>query len=173
LSCWLLGVSARCSVLKIKALQTSSLINNVAHFSCPQHQPSPSPPPTSFLTINPHAHLTTTPRQRTLLLAACHAVIYTPQHEHFGIVPLEAMAARRPVVACNNGGPTESVVDGVTGLLAEPTPAAFALAFQKVLSPCGVEEMGRAARAHVAAHFSRAAFGEKLEDAMRAMLGGA
>ena len=28
-------------------------------------------------------------RQRTLLLAACRAVLYTPQHEHFGIVPLE------------------------------------------------------------------------------------
>ncbi len=48
-------------------------------------------------------------RQRALLLAACRAVLYTPQHEHFGIVPLEAMAARRPVVAVNSGGPVESV----------------------------------------------------------------
>jgi hypothetical protein len=28
-------------------------------------------------------------------------VVYTPVNEHFGIVPLEAMYARRPVIACN------------------------------------------------------------------------
>jgi len=64
--------------------------------------------------------------QRALLLAACTAVVYTPQHEHFGIVPLEAMAAGRPVVACDSGGPRETVVHDRTGLLCEPTPAAFA-----------------------------------------------
>ena len=66
--------------------------------------------------------------QRALLLAACTAVVYTPQHEHFGIVPLEAMAAGRPVIACDSGGPRETVLHGQTGLLCEPTPAAFAAA---------------------------------------------
>jgi alpha-1,3/alpha-1,6-mannosyltransferase len=37
------------------------------------------------------------------------------QDEHFGIVPLEAMAARLPVIACDSGGPTESVDHQVTG----------------------------------------------------------
>ena len=36
------------------------------------------------------------------------------------------MASGRPVVAVNNGGPTESVQDGATGFLRDPTPAAFA-----------------------------------------------
>ena len=31
--------------------------------------------------------------QRAALLAAATAVLYTPVNEHFGIVPLEAMAA--------------------------------------------------------------------------------
>ncbi len=31
--------------------------------------------------------------QRSALLAAATAVLYTPVNEHFGIVPLEAMAA--------------------------------------------------------------------------------
>lgn len=75
-------------------------------------------------------------RQRALLLAAATAVLYTPQREHFGIVPLEAMAAGRPVIACDSGGPRESVVDGRTGLLCEPSPAAFAHAMQAlVVSP--------------------------------------
>lgn len=37
--------------------------------------------------------------------------------EDFGIVPVEAMSAGRPVLAYNKGGLTESVLDGVTGML--------------------------------------------------------
>ncbi len=74
-----------------------------------------------------------TDAQRTSLLAACVAVVYTPQNEHFGIVPLEAMAAGRPVLAVNSGGPRESVVDGQTGFLREPQPQAFADAMGRLL----------------------------------------
>lgn len=70
---------------------------------------------------------------KTLLLSACTAVLYTPQHEHFGIVPLEAMAWGKAVVACDSGGPKESVVLGRTGLLCEPTAAAFADAMRQLL----------------------------------------
>ena len=81
--------------------------------------------------------------QRAALLAACVAVLYTPQNEHFGIVPLEAMAAGRPVIACDSGGPTESVVPGVTGFLCRPSPSHFADAMGKLLvqsdmTTCGV-----------------------------------
>lgn len=64
-----------------------------------------------------------TDAQKQALLSACSAVIYTPTNEHFGIVPLECMAAYRPVVACASGGPLESVVDRETGFLCQPTPA--------------------------------------------------
>lgn len=72
-------------------------------------------------------------QQRTALLAACHAVVYTPQREHFGIVPLEAMASSRPVIACNSGGPMESVLHGKTGFLCEPSPEQFAAAMATLL----------------------------------------
>lgn len=49
------------------------------------------------------------------LYAGCRALIF-PGEEDFGIVPLEAMASGRPVVAYGRGGATETVVDGVTGL---------------------------------------------------------
>ena len=46
--------------------------------------------------------------------ARCRALIF-PGEEDFGIVPVEAMASGRPVVAFGKGGATETVVDGVTG----------------------------------------------------------
>lgn len=46
--------------------------------------------------------------------ARCRALIF-PGEEDFGIVPLEAMASGRPVIAFGRGGATETVVEGVTG----------------------------------------------------------
>jgi glycosyltransferase involved in cell wall biosynthesis len=47
--------------------------------------------------------------------AHCQALIF-PGEEDFGIVPLEAMAAGRPVVAYRKGGALETVVEGKTGV---------------------------------------------------------
>jgi glycosyltransferase involved in cell wall biosynthesis len=58
----------------------------------------------------------------------CHTVLFTPPNEDWGIVPLEAMAFAKPVIAVARGGPAESVVDGVTGFLCRDTPDAFAAA---------------------------------------------
>lgn len=49
------------------------------------------------------------------LYAGCRALLF-PGEEDFGLVPVEAMALGRPVVAYGRGGATESVVDGTTGL---------------------------------------------------------
>ena len=97
------------------------------------------------------------------LLSSCLCVLYTPAHEHFGYVPIEAMAAARPVIAVGSGGPTETVVDGQTGWLRPPSPCAFAEALARaVLDPARAARMGEAGRARVEAHFSRAAFGARL-----------
>jgi glycosyltransferase involved in cell wall biosynthesis len=55
------------------------------------------------------------------------AMALLPGEEDFGIVPLEAAACGRPVVALSRGGATETVVDGTTGTLVdELSPRAFA-----------------------------------------------
>ncbi len=50
------------------------------------------------------------------LYAACRAVVH-PALDDFGIVPVEALAAGRPVVAFAAGGSLDSVRDGETGVL--------------------------------------------------------
>jgi len=56
------------------------------------------------------------PDQRLLeLYRSCRALIF-PGEEDFGIVPLEAQACGRPVVAYGKGGALESVEDGVSGV---------------------------------------------------------
>ena len=55
----------------------------------------------------------------------CQAVIF-PQEEDFGLVPLEAQACGRPVVAFRGGGARETIIDGKTGLFFFPqTPMAL------------------------------------------------
>ena len=55
-------------------------------------------------------------------LAECRALIF-PGEEDFGIVPVEAMSAGRPVIAYKTGGALETIVAGETGLFFEPQTA--------------------------------------------------
>jgi hypothetical protein len=57
-----------------------------------------------------------------------------PGEEDFGIVPLEAQACGRPVVALGRGGALETVVDGETGVLVEPGEQALADGLQRAAS---------------------------------------
>jgi glycosyltransferase involved in cell wall biosynthesis len=54
------------------------------------------------------------------IMAACDVFTLPSFEEPFGLVFLEAMAMRKPVVAVNNGGTPEVVEDGQSGLLSPP-----------------------------------------------------
>jgi len=51
------------------------------------------------------------------LYANCKGFITTSHDEDFGMTPVEAMASGKPVIAPNEGGYKETVIDGETGVL--------------------------------------------------------
>lgn len=64
-------------------------------------------------------------------MARCRAFLF-PGEEDFGITPLEAMAAGRPVIAYAAGGALDTIDEGRTGLyFREPTPDSLAEAVRR------------------------------------------
>lgn len=103
--------------------------------------------------------------QKLALLNQCTCLIYTPSREHFGIVPIEAMYMKRPVIAVNSGGPLETVQDGVTGFLCNPDAESFALAMQKFLkNPSLSSTLGDAGKMNVIKKFSFDVFAQHLHN---------
>lgn len=103
--------------------------------------------------------------ERRNLLRTSLAVLYTPSNEHFGIVPLEAMALGVPVIATNTGGPTESIENGVTGYLCESTDKCFSDAIIRLLNdPALAMKMGNAGTERVTDLFSRTVMGVEFQN---------
>lgn len=81
------------------------------------------------------------------LYAHCYATLFTAFNEDWGIVPIEGMAFGKPAIACNRGGPRESIESGVQGYLEEPDPERFAARMAELAAdPQIARRMGVAGR---------------------------
>jgi glycosyltransferase involved in cell wall biosynthesis len=93
------------------------------------------------------------------LFARCRAFLF-PGEEDFGIAPIQAMAAGRPVIAYAAGGALETVKHGQTGwLFQEQTAEAIVQAVQ-ALDDCHLDS--QAIRQH-AGQYDRAIFRAKMQ----------
>lgn len=103
------------------------------------------------------------------LISNCEALLYTPTNEHFGIVPLEAMYLRKPVVAVKSGGPIETVIHGSTGILCtEGSVDDFADAMARFVGDRTLTKLwGDKGRKRVQQYFSYIAFEDKLNEIIR------
>lgn len=100
--------------------------------------------------------------QRLLLLEHTKILLYTPENEHFGIVPVEAMHMGCVVIACNSGGPLESIDHEKTGYLLSPNVEDWGQKIVRVMSARDedVEVTRENARKRVKAMFTFDVFAE-------------
>jgi glycosyltransferase involved in cell wall biosynthesis len=92
------------------------------------------------------------------------SVVLLPGEEDFGIVPLEAQACGRPVVALKRGGSMETVVPGTTGILVDDLSAD---AFAEAIADAGATRFDTAAIRGHAERFGRERFGDEMEALVR------
>jgi glycosyltransferase involved in cell wall biosynthesis len=95
--------------------------------------------------------------------ARCRALVF-PGIEDFGIIPVEVMAAGRPVIALGRGGALDSVIAGQTGLFfAEQSAEALTRAVEQFEAEMLPDLDPAAIRTH-AERFSSAAFARRWEE---------
>jgi glycosyltransferase involved in cell wall biosynthesis len=98
--------------------------------------------------------------------ARCRALVF-PGEEDFGMVPVEAMASGRPVVAFGLGGATETVANGVSGVFfAEQTVEAISTAVRSLADI----EFDSERIAALATQFGRQQFFQKMRGHIDALL---
>ncbi|EGR44573.1 glycosyltransferase family 4 [Trichoderma reesei QM6a] len=110
---------------------------------------------------------------KTSLLRTARLLVYTPSNEHFGIVPLEAMLARVPVLAANTGGPVETIRDSKTGWLRNPDDVnAWSSVMSDVLSmpDADLRRMGADGEERVRSLFGRDNMALRLEKSIDEIL---
>jgi glycosyltransferase involved in cell wall biosynthesis len=101
----------------------------------------------------------------------CYALVFTSFNEDWGMVPLEAMAFGKPVIAVNRGGPRETVVPGVSGFLeAEEPKALSARMAELVANPELARQMGQQGR-RLAQRFGWDRFARRIDDELDYIVG--
>jgi glycosyltransferase involved in cell wall biosynthesis len=102
-------------------------------------------------------------------LSSCRALLF-PGVEDFGIVPLEAMASGRPVIAYGKGGALETVVHGETGILYDDSSVEGLIAAMTAFEAEEQSFKPATARAQ-ALEFDRPVFQSKFAEMVRSVCG--
>ncbi len=157
----------------VSTAESHSLTFNII---TPQSSSTPVPPfncqpsdPDIFFVLN----FTTGQRSALLTAPSTLCLLYTPANEHFGIVPVEGMLCGLPILACDSGGPTESVLASPeyerTGWLCRPDAGVWAGALLEIiaLSKEEREALSERARSRAKALFGMESMARGIEEALQ------
>jgi glycosyltransferase involved in cell wall biosynthesis len=102
-------------------------------------------------------------RYQMALMTVCAARL-----EPFGLTSIESMGSGTPVVAINEAGFRESVVDGITGLLVDPDAVSLASGIGRLVSnPALIDKMGVAGREEVLSRWTWKRTADQLEQILQ------
>lgn len=115
---------------------------------------------------------------RDYLIQNMELLMYTPENEHFGIVPLEAMRFGKPVLASNSGGPLETIVSyhpnnnesTTTGWLRESNPSIWANAINEYMEVKNTIDFNHNGRERVRKYFSRKVMSDNFEESIERII---
>jgi glycosyltransferase involved in cell wall biosynthesis len=97
------------------------------------------------------------------LYANSTAVLFAAINEDFGYIPLEAGASYKPIISVNEGGPRETILDGVTGFLVNSQKEMAEKMLFIAEHPKIAEEMGKKARKRIEESYSWENFFKKFD----------
>ena len=80
------------------------------------------------------------------LYSNSYAVLFSAINEDFGLVPLEAMACEKPIIAVNEGGPRYTIINGKTGFLVNSPKEMAEKMITLAEDPSMVEKIGKEGR---------------------------
>jgi glycosyltransferase involved in cell wall biosynthesis len=137
-----------------------SEIRDVDLWLCPFEYVPPVEGPVTFGSLTLAGAVTDNELKRLYQSAFC--VVAPALLEDYGLTVIEAMQYGRPVIVCNDGGHlTDFIVDGVNGLVVEPTGAAIAEGVRRLrLDPELSAALGAAGRETFAQYSWSRAYGE-------------
>jgi glycosyltransferase involved in cell wall biosynthesis len=131
---------------------------------------------TGRLGLGDRVTFSTAPRSAIpAVYTAADAVLFPVQwQEPWGLVPLEAMAMGRPVIATGTGGSAEYLKDGMNCLLFEPrdSPQALAAAIGRLAADPALRMRLRDEGRRTASGFTETAYNEEIRMALKETAGG-
>lgn len=96
-----------------------------------------------------------TDKELALEYSKSYCTLCLSHHEPFGLVSLESQACQTPVIAINEGGYKETVINNQTGFLIPRHPQILADKITYLIShPQTARQMGQLGRQHVSQHFT-------------------
>ncbi len=101
------------------------------------------------------------------MYANAYCVLFCAINEDWGLTPIEAMASEKPCISVNEGGPTYTIIDGITGYLIDSPIQMAEKMIYLAENPNENEKMGKNGKKHIHKNYTWKIFLDKLESVFK------